>query len=239
MILLGGHPQPLKQEGIQRAAVTKPQDQRFFHAAAVVSFVLRDLVIPQKGSSQIRLRNLDFRDLPALRHGFHILDLIQFIPCGVQLQLQFFHLQTFPFQGNIRKGGIIGQQDIAFFHCISGLNQYLCDGLGAGQKHCLDLICGHRTIALLGVAPVFGHADIAERIYIHRLGSTVLVIIPASGTGCHQHCHYGQQDHRNPPLRFTLHPSALPSGMRQALQKADHPECSNTYRHNRRSPAHG
>ena len=113
-------------------------------------------------------------------HGLHGIDLGQLIFGILKLKLQLFHLQPFPFQRKVRKGRVKAHQKITFFYRITLCHQNFRDGLGVADVYGLDLIRGHRTVAFLGIAPVFGHAQLHKGEGIHRLRIPVAQEIPAA-----------------------------------------------------------
>ena len=145
-------------------------------------------------------------------HGLHALDFLQVILGVLQLQLQLFHFQPFPFQGKVGQSGVKGHQQIALLHRVTHCHMDFRNGLGIGQVNGLNLVGGDGAIAFLGIAPVFGHADVHKGIDIHRLRTAVAKIVPATKTdGCNQN----QRNHRDDDLLgiLTFHGRPLPSGL--------------------------
>ena len=178
-----------------------------------------------------------FRD----HHGFHAVDLFQFLLGFLQLQLQLFHCQTLALQLQVGQCGVKGHEQVTLVHRISRLHQDFRHRLGVRQKHRLDLIGSHRAMTFLGVAPVFRHADKLEGIHVHRLRIVMPHVIPDAAACRHgnHRCHSGEEpflsclwalfsvkSHGHPPLRRPL------SGVLR-------PEYGRSCRHTRQWHFHG
>ena len=233
----GRLPELFQQAVIQAGGVPQPQDHCLLRAAAVIGFILGDLVISLQRHAPVRLCLLG--GIRRLGHGLHIFDVSEFVFRSFQLQFQLFHRQAFPLQGQVIQCGIKGHKYIALFHRVAGLHQNFRDTLGIGEKYRLDTVRGDRSVALLGITPVLCHADILEGKNLYRFAVAVLQKIPTaqSAAGEQQRDHQYNGDHLT--FGFTLHPGHLPSGMGWLRCGAHRRKCSSTCPHNRQLPAHG
>ena len=146
----------------------EPADQSLFLAAAVIFALVGDPVGIRQCNTQVGIF-LRFFGRLGDHHGLHALDSGQLILGIFQLQLQLLDVQTLPLQCQVGKGGVKAHEHITLFHGITWGDFDLRNGLGAGKKNGLDLVAADIAGAFLGIAPVFGHADVIEGENIHRI----------------------------------------------------------------------
>ena len=112
----------------------------------------------------------------------------------IQLDFQLLHRQPLPLQGKITQGGVKDHQQVTLLHRVAHVYQSLQHGLGVGEVDGLDVVGGDGAVALLGVGPVFGHAQIFKGINVHRLSVCGTRKLPDSQS---QRAHKGHSHHRN------------------------------------------
>ena len=89
--------------------------------------------------------------------GLEVADLRQPVLLLLELELQLFDRQPLLFQGQLRQCGVVGQQNIPFFHRIPLGDVNFRDFLGVADHHRLHIVRLDPAAGLLGVAPVIRH----------------------------------------------------------------------------------
>ena len=233
-----------KQTGINGGIIKDPINQSLFCSTAIIVFSVLHIRCPGEqlcfGNCVCTTRKLRLIGDTGGHHRLHTVDVLQFILCIFQLQLQLFHIQPLSFQLQIRQACIEGHQQITFFHQISLLYQNFCHCLGIRQKNSLNLVCTHRAAALLRISPVFCHSHILKRYNINRLGAVMPRIIPKTTANC---CSCNTADCTDHPF-FLFVPKLFPirfHGQPPSYHRcrARHPEYDKFCRHTPQLPARG
>ena len=130
--------------------------------------------------------------------GLEVADFRQPVLLLLKLELQLLDCQTLLFQGQLRQGGVIGQQNIPFFHRIPLGDVNFRDFLGVADHHRLHIVRLDPAAGLLGVAPVIRHARNVNAVDIDGFSLGIFLL---KGENSHAHRHHGHPRHsRNDPL---------------------------------------
>ena len=231
---------------VDGGAVKDPVDQGLVRRTTIVGGFVHHIAVPgeQFNAAQLDAGTGVIRFIGSIRHhhGLHAVEIAQLCLFILQLQLQFFYLQTLALQLQVGQGGVKGHQDITFLHLVTLLHQNIRHSLGIGQKDRLNFVGGNGTVALLRVAPVFRHAHILKGHGVNWIGIGMARPVPEHAA---HRCRGNTGANADDPL-FSGFPKVLhiklhgqPPLCQTRGCAVRRPECGRSFPHRRQWPVHG